>query len=96
MWFISTYITAIITKYGKKENDKGKIGNILLISSLISSTFSGWHRFSYYGQISTTPVVAGQCGSSAPIYLQGMKINGSLVYGVQLLSQMRLTGFPMD
>jgi hypothetical protein len=48
------------------------------------STFlSGWHRFNYYQPISTTPVVAGQCGSSAPIYLQGMKINGSLVYGVQ-------------
>jgi hypothetical protein len=48
-----------------------------------STLLSGWHRFNYIAQISTTPVVAGQCGSSAPIYLQGMKINGSLVYGVQ-------------
>ena len=48
-----------------------------------STLLSGWYRFSYYEPISTTPVVAGQCGSSAPIYLQGMKINGSLVYGVQ-------------
>ena len=36
-----------------------------------STLLSGWHRFNSNAQISTTPVVAGQCGSSAPIYLQG-------------------------
>jgi len=47
-----------------------------------STLLSGWYRFGYYEHISTTPVIAGQCGSSSPIYLQGMKINGFLVYGV--------------
>jgi len=43
-----------------------------------STLLSGWYRYHFYESISTTPVVAGQCGSSAPIYLQGMKINGFL------------------
>jgi len=47
-----------------------------------STLLSGWYRYDFYEDISTTPVVAGQCGSSAPIYLQGMKINVFLVYGV--------------
>jgi hypothetical protein len=53
-----------------------------------STLLSGWHRFNSNAQISTTPVVAGQCGSSAPIYLQGMKINGFTL--VQLIIQMTI------
>ena len=44
-----------------------------------STLLSGWYRYHFYESISTTPVVAGQCGSSAPIYLQGMKINGFIM-----------------